>query len=63
MEFANEDIFNIRFNEGKDCLETKQRTSFIKEHKIMSAIISTTIVLIGLNVFLIYEFFNILNTL
>ena len=63
MEFTNREIFNIKYNEKENIIETKERTSFIKKHKIMSFIISSTIILIGINGFLIYEFFNILNTL
>lgn len=60
MEYANEEIFNIRYNEKEDCLETGKKILFVKKHKLMSVIIASTIVLIGVNSVLIYEFFNIL---
>lgn len=60
MEYANQDILEFGYNEKE---ETKERTSFIKRHKIMSALIASTIILIGINGFLIYEFIKILSTL
>lgn len=66
MEYAKDEIFNIRYNEFKDRLEfsrKKRVTNFIKQHKIISIIISTTIVAIGIDSILIYQFFSLLCTL
>ena len=62
MEYANDEIFNIRYNERKDCLEEVKK-GFIKKHKVISFVITLTVILIGINSMLIYEFFNILATL
>lgn len=68
MEYAKDEIFKIRYNEYANRLEignVKKRGihKFVKEHKIMSMIILTTIVAIGVNCVLIHEFFSLLSTL
>ena len=59
MEYVNQEILNLGYNEG----ETNKRTSFIKKHKVMSFIIASTLILIGINSLMIYAFIKILNTL
>ena len=59
MEYANDEIYNIRYNERKDCLEEGKR-GFIRRHKVMSVVIVSTAVLIGINGMLIFEFVSIL---
>ena len=66
MEYAKDEIFNIRYNELTDRLEfgkKKRIANFIKQHKIMSTVIATTIVAIGIDSVLIYQFFSLLSTL
>ncbi len=60
MEYAKEDILNIRYNEKKDCTETDKKKGFIRRHRFISTALLATIILIGVNVFFIYEFFNML---
>jgi len=59
MEYANEEILKIGCNKK----ENKKGIGFLKEHKIMSFIIACTIILIGINGFMLYEFISIFNTL
>ncbi len=59
MEYANQEILDL----GYEKKETKKRTSFIRKHKAMSFIIASTIVLIGINSFMLSEFIKILSTL
>ena len=63
MEYANDEIFNIRYDEKNDCLKINKEKSFVKRHKVMSLTIMTTFILIGVNSFMIYEFFSLLSTL
>ena len=66
MEYANDEIFNIRYNKYKDRLEIRNKgkfKKFIKQHKFMSSAIAITLISIGIDCVLIYEFCSILCTL
>lgn len=66
MEYAKDEIFNIRYNEFTNKLELgkkKRIVDFIKKHKFMSMVIATTIVAIGIDSVLIYQFFSLLSTI
>ena len=63
MEYANNEIFNIRYNENEESAKHQEKKSFFKEHKIVSGMIMATILLIGVNSVLIYQFFSTLSTL
>lgn len=65
MEYAKDEIFNIRYNKFTDRLEyrKKKNTNFIKEHKVVSAMIATVLVAVGIDGVLIYQFFSLLCTL
>ena len=61
MEYADKKIFDVRYNDKKNCIETNQKGGFIKNHKFLSTTIGATIVLMGINCYLIYVFFNTLS--
>lgn len=68
MEYAKDEIFNIRYNEYANRLEigrgkNKGVRNFIKQHKIMSAVICTTAITMVIDCVLIYQFFSLLCTL
>ncbi len=68
MEYAKDEIFNIRYNEYANRLEIggekkKGIRNFIKQHKFMSGVIAMTIVTMAVDGMLIYEFFFLLSTL
>lgn len=65
MEYAKDEIFNIRYNKFTDRLEyrKKKNTNFIKEHKVVSAMVATVLIAIGIDIVLIYQFFSLLCTL
>lgn len=65
MEYAKDEIFNIRYNKFTDRLEyrKKKNTNFIKEHKVVSAMVATVLIAIGIDSVLIYQFFSLLCTL
>lgn len=68
MEYAKDEIFNIRYNEYANRLEIggekkKGIRNFIKQHKLMSGVIAMTIVTMAVDGMLIYEFFFLLSTL
>lgn len=63
MEIAKDKIFNIRYNAKLDKLEMEKENQLKKwcaNHKIMAAIISITILTMGIDIVLIYQFLQIL---
>lgn len=68
MEYAKDEIFNIRYNEYANRLEIGERKNkgvrnFIKQHKIMSTVICTTAITMVIDCVLIYQFLSLLCTL
>lgn len=66
MEIAKDEMFRIKYNAKLDKLEIAKENKFsqwCKQHKIMTVIIGTTIVAIGIDAMLLYQFFQILSTL
>lgn len=63
MEIAKDKIFNIKYNARLDKLEMEKENQLKKwcaNHKIMAAIISITILTIGIDIVLLYQFFQVL---
>lgn len=66
MEIAKDKIFNIRYNAKLDKLEMEKENNLKKwcgQHKIMSIIISVTILTMGIDMVLLYQFFQVLSEL
>ena len=64
-----ENVFNVKYNTKLDRLEVpKERTTnkvfkFIENHKIISIIFTSFIILSGINFYLIYSFVKILENI
>lgn len=64
-----ENVFNVKYNTKLDRLEIpKEKTThkvlnFLENHKFMSAIFTSLIVLSGINFYLIYSFMKILENI
>ena len=64
-----ENVFNVKYNAKLDRLEMpKERTTnkvfkFIENHKIISIIFTSFIILSGINFYLIYSFVKILENI
>ena len=66
MEFAKDKIFNIKYNAKLDKLGLKNENrlkQWCSKHKIISIIISIAILTIGIDIVLIYQFFETLSKL
>ncbi len=66
MDIAKDKIFNIRYNAKLDKLEIAKESKIKKwclQHKIMTAIIGTTILAIIVDFILVYQFVQVLCTL
>lgn len=67
MEYAKDEIFNIRYNAKLDRLQIKEKgwttkaQKFFKRHMLISMISILFIMLSAINFLLIYNFFNILE--
>lgn len=67
MEYAKDEVFNIRYNTVLNRLEIKNERGTsrvlkkIKKHKMMSLIITILIMFSCLNFFLIYNFMIVLQ--
>lgn len=67
MDYAKDEIFNIRYNKVLNRLEIKNEKGtskvlkIVKKHKMMSLIITTLIMFSCLNFFLIYNFMIVLQ--
>jgi len=68
MEYAKDEIFNIRYREDINRLEiTKDRTSkilnILKKNKVIAGLVTTAVVISIVNTMFIVNFFDILFTL
>ena len=64
MEYANDKIFNMRYNKYENVSKkSARRESLIARHKIITLASIITIIAIGINVSLIVNFFTVLSTL
>ena len=68
MEYAKDEIFNIRYREDINRLEiTKDRTSkilnILKKNKVIVGLVISAIMISIINTMFIVNFFNILFTL
>ena len=66
MEIAKDKIFNIKYNAKLDKLELITENKIKKwcgKHKIMTAVISTTLVAVAIDMILLYQFFQVLSML
>lgn len=68
MEYAKDEIFNIRYREDINKLEiTKDRTSKIlnvlKKNKVITGLVISAVLISIINTMFIVNFFNILFTL
>jgi len=59
MECAKEEFLNIGDSKNKK----KSKMIFFEKHKILSLMVTSASLLIGINIVLIYMFFYILHTL
>lgn len=65
MDITKEDYFNVKYNENRDVLEVhnSKKGNIFRNHKFIISVLGTTFVLVGINLYLIYKFFEILCTL
>lgn len=67
MEYAKDEIFNIRYNEEEDRLEVGNKKgilhSILGESKILKMIIGITLVLVACNIVCIYNFYTLFSQL
>lgn len=69
MEYAKDDIFQIRYNESLDKLElgeerwTSKLKNKIKSHKLFSTVVMALIIFSIINMIMIYNFMNILQNI
>ena len=68
MEYAKDEIFNIRYREDINRLEiTKDRTSkilnFLKKNKVIAGLVTAAVLISIINTMFIVNFFNVLYTL
>lgn len=65
MELTKDDFINLKYNRYKNTLEVKKpkRKSVFARHKVITGVLGITAIFIGINLYLIYQFFNILATL
>ena len=65
MDITKDNYFDVKYNESKNVLEvhnSKERNIF-KSHKFIITVLGATFILAGINLYLIYKFFDILCTL
>lgn len=65
MDITKDNYFNVEYNESKNILEmhnSKKRNIF-KSHKFITTVLGATFILAGINLYLIYKFFEVLCTL
>ena len=64
MESAKEDVLGVKYNKSKDYFEVKDKSNklkvFLRRHKFILSIITTTTILMVINVIMIGKFFNLL---
>lgn len=62
MDITKDDCFNVRYNESKDVLEVnnKRKKGIFGSNKFIKVVLGTTLVLVGINLYLVYKFFEIL---
>ena len=64
MEYANDKIFNMRYNKYENVSKKSTRKeSLVARHKLITFASIITIIAIGINVSLIINFFTVLSTL
>lgn len=68
MEYAKDEIFNIRYREDINKLEiTKDRTSkilnLLKRNKVIASLVTAAILISIINTMFIVNFFNVLSEL
>ena len=64
MDITKDDYFDVRYNSSKDVLEvhnSKKRNIF-RNHKFIISVLGTSFVLVAINLYLIYKFFEVLLT-
>jgi hypothetical protein len=65
MDYANDEIFSIRYNQYEDKLEldhkkNKRVLNLVKSNKVLSTLILLTMIAIGVNIIFMNQFFHIL---
>lgn len=69
MEFAKDEIFNIRYNTKLNRLEIKEEgwtsrlKKFLRKHMLINMFLIAFIVLSSINFLLIFNFINILSNI
>ena len=67
MEYAKDEIFNIKYNAKLDRLEVKSNTNLnriwrgIKHHKLITTAILAFVIFSSINIIMIWSFMNILQ--
>lgn len=67
MEYAKDEIFNIKYNAKLDRLEVKSNTSLnriwrgIKHHKLITTAMLAFVIFSSINIIMIWSFMNILQ--
>ncbi len=64
MEVTKDNYFNVEYDEYKNVLQVKNRKKkgILKNHKVITGVLSATAILVMINILLIYKFFEILFT-
>ncbi len=65
MEITKDNYFNVKYNKCRNVLEMKEnrKKNVFKRHKVITGVLSATIILVMINLLLIYKFFAILLTI
>lgn len=69
MEYAKDEIFNIRYNTKMDRLQIGHKTlkdrifESIRQHKLITTVVASFLIFSCINVAMIWNFMNILQNL
>lgn len=65
MDITKDNYFNVEYNESKNILEVhnSKKGNIFKEHKFITTVLGATFILVAINLYLIYKFFEILCTI
>lgn len=65
MDITKDNYFDVKYNERKNVLEVhnSKKKNIFRNHKFIISVLGTTFILVAINLYLIYKFFEILCTL
>ena len=65
MDITKDNYFDLEYNERKNVLEmhNSKKKSIFRSHKFITTVLGTTFILVAINLYLIYKFFEILCTI